>query len=147
MSLAWNSSYAASREAELALLAYLQGRYPDAERAPEDQALSWDLRVPSQDLVIEVKVDRIAGVRSDHVAIETAYRGRPSGISSTQANWWAIFIHGRAHVVPVEQLKAAIVGCKTVPGGDMKSSTLALLPLKTLRGMAFIFPPFTKAAA
>lgn len=140
MSAAYANDYATSRKAELAMKAYLESRYLNVERAPEDVALPWDLKVHDIGLVLEVKVDRYAGVKSQNVAIEVAYKGNPSGLTTTEASMWCIFIKGQCWTVKTETLRELIKGRKTIMGGDYKASEMVLLPIDVLRPHAFIYP-------
>lgn len=82
---------------------------------------------------IEVKADRLA-YATDNLAIEVEYRDRPSGISTTEAQYYIFFvIHRNAdddvYIFPTDHLKNLIQDCKSVYGGDRKSSKIYLLPI------------------
>lgn len=145
--MCYKQDYSDSRVCELALKNYLESKYDDVERASETEALNWDLRVPSQDLIIEAKVDRIAGVSSPNVAVEIACRNKPSGLTITAANWWCFFIQGRCYAVPVEKLRALTIDRKHVMGGDDKAAELVLVPIAELKRIAYVYPPFEAVAA
>jgi len=89
---------------------------------------------------IEVKTERDIWQKTGNIAIEIRYRGKPSGISSTDAKWW---IHILSHdndietalMFKVEKLKKKIkqmvmLGmAKVVIGGDNDNSEIVLLPI------------------
>jgi hypothetical protein len=88
---------------------------------------------------IECKRDKLTH-KTGNVFIEYQCRGKPSGLSITQANWWAIGIEGQngdievALLVSVPWLKAKCrplwKTSKDVEGGDDKLSRGILLRLE-----------------
>jgi len=83
---------------------------------------------------VEVKNDRKAG-RTGNVAIETHYHGRPSGLLTSRAGYWAIVVDETAFVVKTEAL-LRFVQANDFPekmGGDNQASTLRLVPVERLR--------------
>lgn len=80
----------------------------------------------------EVKADRYAK-RTNCLCIEYEYKGQPSGITSTEADFWAYFIDGTNtyYTIPVEAIKQAIADKKynrTCNGGDGYNSKLYIIP-------------------
>ncbi len=75
----------------------------------------------NKDIYYEVKADRMA-FATGNVAIEYEYKGYPSGIKTSKANYWIIFvINGDivdCYFIPKKRLKKLIQDCKTVNGGD-----------------------------
>lgn len=84
---------------------------------------------------IEVKRDYITST-SGNLAIEYKYKGRPSGIAKTEADWWAIVVHrddkdDMVLLVETERLKEL---CRKhyqnrMSGGDQQASRLILIPV------------------
>ena len=93
---------------------------------------------------IEIKSEENNGwVKSGNIAIEINSRGKPSGLSTTQADYWwhclQINDEDVAHIVfPVDKLRKLVEKmfhnetAKVVKGGDNNTSDLVLLPLSTL---------------
>lgn len=86
---------------------------------------------------VEVKTDRIAH-HTGNVAIEYESRGLPSGISTTEADYWAFVIGENKTVIFIttKRLKElARFWYKTgnvVYGGDDKKSKIILIPINQL---------------
>ena len=102
---------------------------------------------------IESKAERdnpnTSWIDSRNIAIEISYRGKPSGLSITEADWWSHALtttnaDGSLKKVkcilffPVDELKSICNGMirngtanKTM-GGDNNESKLLLLPIKEL---------------
>ena len=89
---------------------------------------------------IEVKTERDIWQKTGNIAIEIRYRGKPSGISSTDAKWWILILSNdndieTALMFKVEKLKKKIkqmvkLGmAKVVIGGDNDNSEIVLLPI------------------
>ena len=89
---------------------------------------------------IEVKTERDIWQKTGNIAIEIRYRGKPSGISSTDAKWWIHILSNdndieTALMFKVEKLKKKIkqmvmLGmAKIVVGGDNDNSEIVLLPI------------------
>ena len=102
----------------------------------------YDLRhySPSKDqeLLFEVKTDDYCSDDSDtgNIAVEIKYKGKPSGISTTYAQW---FVYYYKHIskdniwmIQVDNLKSLIKeninDIKFVHGGDNNDSYIALIP-------------------
>ena len=89
---------------------------------------------------IEVKTERDIWQKTGNIAIEIRYRGKPSGISSTDAKWWIHILSNdndieTALMFKVEKLKQKIkrmvmIGmAKIVVGGDNDDSEIVLIPI------------------
>jgi len=84
---------------------------------------------------VEVKRDYIAST-SGNIAIEYDYRGRPSGIAVTEADWWAIVVHRKGFddtviLIETKRLKEL---CRRhygnrIKGGDDHASKMVLVPV------------------
>ena len=95
---------------------------------------------------IEVKTERGLWQDTGNIAIELAYRGKPSGLASTEATYWLhiLEVDGQefcSFLFPVETLKQRmkdmhshkpISPIRIVMGGDDNQSKLALVPITEL---------------
>lgn len=92
---------------------------------------------------IEVKTERDVWKKTGNIAIEISYKGRPSGIASTDADWWFHLLSYKgeiqmALVYPVTKLKGIVIekivgGTANVKmGGDDNESEIILLPIREL---------------
>jgi hypothetical protein len=82
---------------------------------------------------IEVKTD-YSSHQTGNIVVEVESRGRPSGLSTTEAKFWMfVLYHEKAIItVPTWKLKRLISGRETVMGGDNKTSRLVLIPKNEL---------------
>jgi len=92
---------------------------------------------------IEVKTERDMWKRTGNIAIEVSYKGNPSGLSSTNADWWIHILSDNgeidtAFMFEVHRLKKKIrrlVSRKEahiVMGGDNNDSKIVLVPISKL---------------
>jgi hypothetical protein len=79
---------------------------------------------------IEVKRDGLA-MRTGSVAVETTYRGRPSGIMVTCGTSWAFVVGDEIIFVATVQLREAVEWLPDIRAGE--GATVRLLPLTELR--------------
>jgi len=121
---------------ELLLLDYIdRTEYDDVELAPNKRFVEWDVKVKrgSLEAKYEVKADRLSA-KTGNLCIEYECSGQPSGISTTQADYYAYFvIHGSdqdLYLIPVDRLKAYIETSKPkkMGGGDNYRSRFYLIP-------------------
>ena len=89
---------------------------------------------------IEVKTERDKWLETGNLAIEIKYKGKPSGLSTTDAKWWIhVLTSGGdmkySFIFPVSVLRRKVKhiisekkGC-LVMGGDDNLSMLALIPI------------------
>ena len=79
---------------------------------------------------IEVKSDKQASL-TNNLAIEYECNKKPSGITSTTADYWVYFIvfedREECYKIPTEELKELVKDCKQVSGGDGQRSRLYLI--------------------
>jgi len=68
---------------------------------------------------IEVKHD-IAAVRTGRVAVEVSFDGKPSGLTTSRADFWVFVIADDASLVPIAALRSVVASgrYRTVPAGD-----------------------------
>ena len=92
---------------------------------------------------IEVKTERGMWQDTGNIAVEIAYRGKPSGLASTEATYWLHILERdgeefASFLFPVEVLKKRVKemhshsSVRTVMGGDDNQSKLALVPITEL---------------
>lgn len=89
-----------------------------------------------QSKTIEVKRDLRAS-RTGKVFVEFFSRGKPSGISTTEADYWAFMISDKSMVLlPTEKLRALVEDAKEngiiKSGGDKNTSRGALIEIERL---------------
>jgi hypothetical protein len=89
-------------------------------------------------VTIEVKRDFMVS-DTGNVAIEEAYRGKPSGIETTEADVWAIVLDGPEYqgevkiLISTKRLRCLVKEVKKyVRGGDIKRSKMRLVPVEWL---------------
>lgn len=105
------------------------------EKAPEGKFKPYDFI--SNGLKYEVKADRLAyKYGGNTMFIEFECSGKPSGISTTEADFWFYFmVHPsgswKAWCIPVAELKQMCVGCIVKKGGDGWRSRGYIVPVKT----------------
>ena len=95
---------------------------------------------------IEVKTERDKWIETGNIAIEIKCRGKKSGISVTESDWWFHILTDKDKVkgmlcFPVDELKNICRAmlrngtAKKIMGGDDDKSELLLLPIKELTGL------------
>jgi len=85
----------------------------------------------------EVKADRMTA-RTGNVVIEFECSGKPSGITSTEADYWVYFIVGTNEYIKIDtpvlrQLIADNKWTRKVKGGDGWRSNMYLFPKETFQ--------------
>ena len=94
---------------------------------------------------VEVKTERDLWVDTGNIAVEIRCNGKPSGLSTTEADWWAhiMTVEGEIKFVaifPVNTLKRRVKHllensrAKITKGGDNDQSEIVLLPLTEMMG-------------
>jgi hypothetical protein len=90
---------------------------------------------------VEVKTERDKWFETRNIAIELSYYGKKSGLTVTEADWWAQILTLDNDIkgvilVPVKKLKEIVKRSvkkgsgRIVMGGDNEASEIALIPLK-----------------
>ena len=131
----WLSAKAVGDRAEIAVAEWFSGR---------GYAVFKTLGLASFDLLlqtsVEVKHDQQAE-RTQQVAVKLECNGKPSGIATTDAAWWAFVIGSRAVIVKTDLLRELIRihGFRRINAGDNKGSVIALVPLATLTKTSGVF--------
>jgi hypothetical protein len=79
---------------------------------------------------IEVKSDRQAS-KTNNLAIEYECNNKPSGLSSSTADYWMYFIvypdRHECFKIPIDDLRIIVKTCKQVSGGDGMRSKMYLV--------------------
>ena len=92
---------------------------------------------------VEVKTERDIWKKTGNIAIELRCKGKPSGVSTTEATVWIHLLAYKGAIeggflFKVDELKGKVKklhkdgGLKMVMGGDDNLSQMALLPIKEL---------------
>ena len=85
---------------------------------------------------IEVKTERDKWAKTGNICIEIRYKGKPSGLSTTEADTWIHIVGG--FIFPVKELQFIVKRllyegvAKKVNGGDSDASQLVLLPISRI---------------
>jgi len=94
----------------------------------------------------EIKSDKLSA-KTGNMCIEYSYRGNPSGINATIADYWGYFVireDGKfdLYIIPILELKNILIDnkkyIKDVKGGDNRYSGLYLVSLKLLEKFKYI---------
>lgn len=131
----WLTAKAVGDRAEVAVGEWFAGR---------GYAVFKTLGLASFDLMlqatVEVKCDLVAP-RSQHVAVEIECNGQPSGISTSEAFWWAFVVESQAIIIRTDALKQLIDAhsFRRVKGGDGQRTLLVLVPLSELKQSRDVF--------
>ena len=104
--MSWDSDLAFGERGEHLILKKVKIKYPKAYKI-EGHCKEWDIFVPEKGIGIEVKTDRISH-RTGNVAIEDSYGGRPSGIETTKATWWAYITKYSLYWITPDKIKECI---------------------------------------
>lgn len=95
---------------------------------------------------IEVKTERNKWKKTGNIAIELMNQGNLSGLTVTEAEWWAHILTYRGKIesiilIPVKKLKKLVKQlvaegkAMITMGGDNNSSELVLISLKDIHGV------------
>lgn len=125
----WTAAKAAGNEGEETVARVLRERGFHVFRSLGHEPI--DLRA---ELTLEVKRDRLS-TTTGNVAIEVQFRGEPSGISTSAADFWAIVLDAEVLIFRTPELKSLVQsgGYRTIPAGDGRRSVVALVPVEHLR--------------
>ncbi len=90
-----------------------------------------------RDDTLEAKRD-FAASKTGNVAVEFMCGGKPSGISVSEANWWAYILAGEYYndevivLIKKNRLERLLVPARVVRGGDNKKAELYLVRVEEL---------------
>jgi len=108
-----------------------------ASQSIKDENLRQILATDGEQVKIEVKGQPGAS-ESNNAFIETWCRGKPSGISVTESEWFALPLGGEQYqdqiiiIISTERLRRIMVSCYKVNGGDNHVAHGYLVPIKKL---------------
>ena len=138
--MSFHSDLAFGEKGERLVLKKVQIKYPKAYKI-EGFCKEWDIFVPEKGIGIEVKSDR-ASHRTGNVVIEDSYGGRPSGIETTKATWWAYITKCHLYWITPDKIKECIkdnniesLDCAPL-SGDTKRKSLYLIKEKVFKNYA-----------
>ena len=105
-------------------------------------------RLLKEDGKIEVKNERDTWATTGNIAVEIRFKGQPSGLAKTKADWWFHILTLDGEMVtmvcfPVDKLKQIVKELldkklvKKVMGGDNNDSELLLVPIDKLLSKNF----------
>ena len=113
----------------------LKPTYPKAHRI-EGNHKEFDIMIPEVEETIEVKLDELAD-KTGNVFIEFQSRNEPSGIETTTADWWFIYIKkdlSKCIRIKTDELRQLIKDktFRIVPGGDENTSMGYLIKVEDI---------------
>jgi hypothetical protein len=142
--MSWDNCLAFGEKGERLVLKKVQLKYPKAYKI-EGFCKEWDIFVPEKGIGIEVKNDR-ASHRTGNVVIEDSYGGRPSGIETTKATWWAYITKCHLYWITPDKIKECIkdnnIKSRVIKpediygGGEYKEKSLYLIKEKEFKNYA-----------
>ena len=94
---------------------------------------------------MEIKTERDIWKRTGNIVIELKSRGKYSGLSTTEAEWWAHILSYKGKIesvilIPVKDLKERVKllvkqeKATLTLGGDDNTSEIVLIPIKEIHG-------------
>ncbi len=105
----------------------------DSYKQAEGRFKDWDMEIHYQGetITFECKADTFAK-RTGQIAIEYECNGKPSGITTTKADYWVHFFAGsnKYLMIPTDELRAVIDGngyARKCSGGDRWASRLYII--------------------
>ena len=128
----FKEALADGKKSETIVLKIIKEKYSSAF-IRDGYSKEYDIAIPEIDKTIEVKKDFKSQV-TGNIVIETYMNNHPSGISTTEANYWVIHPHPRfIYWIKPETIKNMILieGFKQVEfigEGDTKSKRAYLIP-------------------
>jgi hypothetical protein len=109
-------------KAQKYFLKKIQEKYPDA-RESEGYCRGYDIIISSIGKRIEVKYDRLSR-KTGNFAVEFSYNGKPSGIITTESDYWGMIVWSDfedswiAGLIGVVELYELCLDKKQMKGGD-----------------------------
>jgi len=127
----WQEALEYGKMVEQYVLSRIQKKYPKAF-CRDGRHKEWDIYVPEKKLKIEVKSD-VYSNKTGNIVVETAYNDRPSGISTSTADFWVWFTGCKLIWITMDQIRTAIkesgVRLRKFTGGtDFAHKTAYLVP-------------------
>jgi hypothetical protein len=117
--MTWGTDLALGQKYEKLLVDYLN---PDSHSFNNNNEYDVLIVKDGKETKYEVKADRMM-IRTNNMCIEIECSGRPSGIQTTHAEFYAYFEVGSSifYIIPVSIIKESIIAGKymrTINGGD-----------------------------
>ena len=124
-------------ELERHILKKIQKRYPKAKKI-EGYFKGYDIFIPEIQVRIEVKQDKKSQHTGNYV-IETEFDGKPSALSTTEADYWVIF-DGECEIWTTPwRIREAVKGLvqrEFIGKGDTKAKKAYLCPKERIKKTA-----------
>lgn len=115
--------------AENLMLRIIRKKYPKAIRI-KSYFKKFDIFVPETSQKFEIKYDRVSEL-TGNIAIEFEYDGKPSGIKTSEADYFIFVTNRKAFIIKTDKLKKLIIETemflKVVKGGDNNKSKMYLI--------------------
>ena len=128
---------AAGEKLEYRILKKIQKRYPQAYKI-KGYFKGYDIFIPELQIRIEVKRD-IKSQETGNYVIETEFNGKPSALSTTEADYWVIF-DGKCEIWTTPwRIRDAVKGLvrrEFTGKGDTKSKKAYLCPKERIKKTA-----------
>ena len=122
---------------EYHILKKIQKRYPQAKKI-EGYFKGYDIFIPELQVRIEVKQDKKSQHTGNYV-IETEFDGKPSALSTTEADYWVIF-DGECEIWTTPwRIRKAVIGLEQrefIGKGDTKYKKAYLCPKERIKKTA-----------
>lgn len=132
MGQTWEQALTFGKLVEKYVLSRIQKKYPQAF-IRDGLWKGWDIYIPERNLRIEVKSD-VYSNKTGNFVIETSYGGKPSALTTSNADFWVFFTGFKLIWITKEQIRKAIreseVSLKRFTAGtDKKEKTAYLVPV------------------
>lgn len=117
-------------------LELIQKIYPDAHIV-DGYCKEWDIYVPSEDIGIEIKSDKMSQ-KTGNIVVEVEFNGKPSALSTSKSMWW-IFDTGvetiKVKLYDLKELVKHFNPVQFVGKGDSKMKKAYLIPIQSIRNI------------
>ena len=112
----------------------IKAKYPKAY-VIDGYCPGYDIVVPEIDLKVEVKRDEKSHFTGNYV-VETEFDGKPSGLTTTESEWW-VFVDKEVFIfITIESLRYLVGDYKEVKfigKGDTQEKKAYLIPVGIIR--------------
>jgi hypothetical protein len=137
MAQTWEEALTFGKMVEEYVLLKIQKQYSKAF-IRDGRHKQWDIYIPEKKLKIEVKSD-VYSNKTGNFVIETSYGDRPSGMTTTTADFWVFFTGAKLIWITPNQIRAAIKESgvelrKFTSGTDIRHKTAFLVPVSFIEG-------------
>jgi len=138
----WNRKLEEGEKVQNEFMNLISSVYPDVCIYEDGKSKYADILIPSSNTSLEVKFDVLSDV-TGNLAIEYQFRGKPSGIWASSADYFVIAHKDNFYLFNRLALFDWLVinkdWTKKVKGGDDMASCLILVPKRELVNRAFCF--------